>query len=167
MTRKYIPAAALVALASPAVADTSAPTLAEQQFSQIVSWEGRWQVAETDALEIVFEITARGSTVIERWETASGLHSITVYHLDGDKVVATHYCPQGNQPRLESTAAGDGGITFAFRDITGLDEGESHAFSLAYRLDEDGSLLRSEIYRSAEGPGEPSSYTLTRSPPEP
>lgn len=120
-------------------------------------------MAETDALEIVFEIAARGQTVIERWETASGLHSITTYHLDGEKVIATHYCPQGNQPRLETVAGDMDHIAFAFRDITGLDEGESHAFSLDFTFNNDGSLLRSETYRSADGVGGPSSYKLTRS----
>ena len=162
MIRTSIAAAALLALVSPALAEDAAPSVAEQQFAQILGWEGRWKVAETDALEIVFEVTARGKTVVERWETSAGLHSITVYHLDGDAVVATHYCPQGNQPRLQSVTGNNGAISFAFRDITGLDEGESHAFSLSYSAVEDGSLLRSETYRSAEGEGEPSSYTLTR-----
>lgn len=162
MIRKTFAAAALLALASPAFADDAAPSLAEAQFAQILGWEGRWQVAETDALEIVFETTARGKIVVERWETAAGLHSITVYHLDGDAVVATHYCPQGNQPRLQSVPGDPDAIAFEFRDITGLDEGESHQFALDYTVRGDGALLRSEVYRSAEGPGEPSSYTLTR-----
>ncbi|MAY20679.1 MAG: hypothetical protein CL955_08680 [Erythrobacteraceae bacterium] len=164
MVMKSTAFAALLALSSPAMADEPAPTPAEAQFAQILGWEGRWQVAETDALQIVFEVTARGKTVVERWETASGLHSITVYHLDADSVIATHYCPQGNQPRLQSVAGDGSVIAFEFRDITGLDEGESHQFALSYTVREDGSLLRSEVYRSAEGEGEPGSYTLMRAP---
>lgn len=162
MVTKSTVFAALLALASPAMAEEAAPTPAEAQFAQILGWEGRWKVAETDALQIVFEVTARGKTVVERWETASGLHSITVYHLDGESVIATHYCPQGNQPRLQSVAGDGSAIAFEFRDITGLDEGESHQFALSYAVREDGSLLRSEVYRSAEGPDDSSSYTLMR-----
>ena len=156
------------ALAAPAMAEDIPADIAAQQFARIASLEGRWRVAETDALEIVFEITARGQTVVERWETASGLHSMTVYHRDGEKIIATHYCPQGNQPRLETVtgdaAGGKDHIAFALRDITGLDEGESHAFSLAFTFAEDGSLVRSETYRSAAGADEPGSYTLNRLP---
>ena len=166
MIRTTLAALALFAPVASAFAQDAPPapplSPAEQHFAQIASWEGRWAVAETDALEIVFEITARGKTVVERWETASGLHSMTVYHLDGDHVVATHYCPQGNQPRLETVAGESGTIAFAFRDITGLDEGESHAFTLEFAKREDGALVRSEVYRSADGPGDPSSYTLMR-----
>ena len=149
-------------LSAGALADDSGPSDAERQFAQIAGWEGRWTVSEADALEIVFEQTARGTTMIERWETAAGLHSMTVYHLDGDAIVATHYCPQGNQPRLESVSGEDGRIAFSFRDVTGLDEGESHTHSLAFSPLPDGSLQRTEVYRSAEGLGEPSSYTLSR-----
>ena len=162
MIKPALTALALLAAASPVLAHEDAPPSAEQQFAEIASWEGRWKVAETDALQIVFEITARGKTVVERWETANGLHSMTVYHLDGGHVIATHYCPQGNQRRLDSMPGEDGRIAFAFRDITGLDEGESHAFALDWVMRGDGTLVRTEVYRSADGPGEPGRYTLAR-----
>ncbi|WP_394727249.1 hypothetical protein [Altererythrobacter sp. GH1-8] len=152
----------LVGLASISHAEEAPASAADLQFAQIASWQGRWKVAETEALEIVFESTARGKTIVERWETGSGLHSITVYHLDGDRVVATHYCPQGNQPRLEAVAGGDDEIAFTFRDVTDLDEGESHTYSLRFKANSDGSLVRTEVYKGAEGIGDPSSYTLVR-----
>lgn len=135
-----------------------------QQFELLRSWEGRWQVAETPALKIVFETTARGSAMVERWEVASGLHSMTVYHMDGEAMVATHYCPQGNQPRLESRSASSGEIRFAFRDATDLDAAESHAHSLWFTPGSDGTLRRSEVYSGKDGLQEPSHYTLSRQP---
>ena len=143
----------------PEQADVASPA---EQFATIRSWEGRWQVAETSALEIVFEQTARGSAMIERWETRSGLHSITIYHLDGDALVATHYCPQGNQPRLEARSGPPGSVNFKFRDITGLDDGESHTHELAFVSADNGTVVRSEVYRSGAALEEPSSYTLSR-----
>ena len=136
----------------------------QQQFELIRSWEGRWKVADTEALHIVFEATARGSVMVERWETSAGLHSMTIYHMDGEAVVATHYCPQGNQPRLESRGDSSGDIRFAFRDVTDLDKGESHTHSLSFAPVPDGTLLRSEVYRGEDGPQAPSSYTLSRAP---
>ena len=153
---------AMLALPSLAQAQEAALSLAERQYAQIVALEGRWQVAETDALQIVFEKTARGHTMVERWETASGLHSITVYHLDGDRLIATHYCPQGNQPRLESRAADGDRISFRFLDITGFDEGESHTQALEFRALDDGTIERTEVYIGPQGLGAPSTYTLTR-----
>ncbi|ANU07564.1 hypothetical protein [Paraurantiacibacter namhicola] len=164
MIRPALSALALIALSPAAIAQDAAPSVAEAQFAQIASWEGRWEVAGTDALEIVFTSTARGTVMIERWETAAGLHSMTVYHLDGERVIATHYCPQGNQPRLASLPEVGGRIEFAFHDVTGLDEGESHASSLAFVPQQDGSLKRTETYTDLDGPGSPSTYVLTRAP---
>ena len=133
-----------------------------QQFALIQSWEGRWQVAETTALSIVFEKTARGTAMIERWETSAGLHSMTVYHMDGERLVATHYCPQGNQPRLESRGGNGDEVRFAFVDVTGLDDGESHAHDLWFRPGPDATVRRFEVYRGEQELQEPGSYTLSR-----
>ena len=44
-----------------------------------------------------------------------------MYHLDGDRLLATHYCPQGNQPRLKLMDDGDPKrLSFAFVDGTGM-----------------------------------------------
>jgi hypothetical protein len=144
--------------------EQGAALTASQQFEQIRSWEGRWQVAETTALQIVFEATARGSAMVERWETTTGLHSMTIYHMDGEALVATHYCPQGNQPRLDSRGAASGEIRFAFRDVTDLDAGESHTHELWFTPGADGTLRRSEVYRGEDGLQAPSQYTLGRQP---
>lgn len=155
----------IVLLAASAHAESgreSASLAPAEQFELLRSWEGRWQVAETPALQIVFEPTARDSVMVERWETSAGLHSMTIYHMDGDALIATHYCPQGNQPRLASKGAPAGEVRFAFRDVTGLDAGEAHTHALWFTPAADGSIVRSEVYRGPDGLQEPSSYTLTR-----
>lgn len=157
-------AMALLPAASMASPDTTPRILTpSEQFESIRSWEGRWEVAETTALRIVFEATARGSAMVERWETSAGLHSMTIYHMDGEELIATHYCPQGNQPRLESREAASGEVRFAFRDVTDLDAGEAHAHALWFTPGADGTLQRSEVYRGEDGLQQPSVYTLTRS----
>lgn len=160
---------ALLGMAVPLFAQESevdqAKPSSQQQFALIASWEGRWQVAETEALQIVFEPSARGKTIVERWETASGLHSITVYHMDGDALIATHYCPQGNQPRLESRGGESGEIRFTFRDVTDLDSGESHTHELLFTSQADGAIIRTEVYMGEDGLEAPGTYTLTRTEP--
>lgn len=164
--------ASAIAITSPVNADASDPEVSDQsdavsaaeQFAIMKSWEGLWQVAETDALEIVFELTARGSVVVERWETSAGLHSMTIYHMDGDHLIATHYCPQGNQPRLQAGSNKPGEIRFAFRDVTGLDTGESHTHDLWFAASTDGTVKRSEVYLGEDGLQDPGTYTLSRKP---
>jgi hypothetical protein len=44
-----------------------------------------------------------------------------MFHMDGDRLLMTHYCGAGNQPRMAATASPDGKtITFTFVDATNL-----------------------------------------------
>ncbi|HKY04889.1 MAG TPA: hypothetical protein VJQ56_08365, partial [Blastocatellia bacterium] len=47
---------------------------------------------------------------------------MTMFYLDGDRLLLTHYCVARNQPRLAATSFADGGrtITFTFLDSTNL-----------------------------------------------
>jgi hypothetical protein len=46
----------------------------------------------------------------------------TLFHLDGDRLVLTHYCVARNQPRLVATAISEDGrrIEFSFLDGTNM-----------------------------------------------
>ena len=46
---------------------------------------------------------------------------ITMFHLDGERLLMTHYCGAGNQPRMVASASPDGKtFTFSFLDATNL-----------------------------------------------
>jgi hypothetical protein len=47
---------------------------------------------------------------------------VSMFHLDGsDRLLLTHYCSVGNQPRLQASVSADGKtITFNFVDATNL-----------------------------------------------
>ena len=47
---------------------------------------------------------------------------LTVYHLDGDRLLLTHYCMEGNQPRMRAQPfhAETGELEFQFLDATNL-----------------------------------------------
>jgi hypothetical protein len=154
-----------LACAIPAIAHdpaTESRVTSEQQFETISALEGDWQVKESASLKIVFEPTAGGSVIIEKWMRGERTHSLTLYHLDGGKLLATHYCPQGNQPRMAGTLSNDGTIRFAFQDATDLDPTESYQHDLSLHQNADGTLSRAEIYWGPEGAGEQSTLTLVR-----
>lgn len=158
----------LLLLADPAAASspaaTAATTPAADAFDRLKALEGSWRIADRpDApLHIRFSLTAGGTALVESWERAGALHSLTVYHRDGAALVATHYCPQGNQPRLALTAGP--GLRFVFRDATDLDAGESYLHDLAFDLSDPARIVRSEVYRRGEA-AEPSSLTLVHDAP--
>lgn len=130
---------------SPARADP----IAAEAFASLAPLVGTWRPAEPadSPLRVTFGMTAGGTVLTETW--VSPRHtSMTVYHLDGDDLLATHYCPRGNQPRMAlSGRDADGTLRFAFRDATGLDEpGEYYEYVLTLRRDGDDALVRGEVY---------------------
>ncbi len=86
------------------------------------SWEGRSTRGWTSRSSI--EVIARGSVVVERtnFEAHPGETMLTMFHLDGPRLLLTHYCVAGSQPRLVASEFADGGrsVTFSFLDATNL-----------------------------------------------
>ena len=149
----------------PAQQDTAVPDPAEAAFDALKALDGTWQLAEQPehGLRIEFSTTARGSVLVEEWTFEGRPHSLTLYHRDGGTLMATHYCPQGNQPRMTLVPGGDGIARFTFRDVTDFDPAsEQHQHSLALAWGNDGQLIRSEIYRDGEGGDHPSELVLAR-----
>ena len=87
--------------------------------------------------------------LVEEWTRNGQPHSLTLYHRDGADLIATHYCPQGNQPRLAMVPQADRSvIRFAFKDATDLDAmDESHAVALAFDISDADMLVRRETYQ--------------------
>ncbi len=92
---------------------------------------------------------------METWLNEDKPHSLTVYHRDKDALLATHYCPQGNQPRLKLvTGSNDDTIRFDFMDATNLASlDQSHQHMLSFTIVNNGALvIRDETYLSSAGP---------------
>lgn len=160
-----IAAALALALAAPAGPPSEAQAAAA--FTQMTALVGDWRNADNPAspLRIRFSLTAGGTVLVEEWRRGTQPHSLTLYHRDGAALIATHYCPQGNQPRLTLAASGPK-LAFRFRDATDLGASESHLHDLAFDLTNPARPVRSETYRAADG-AEPSTLGLVRAAADP
>ena len=160
-------AASAALAASPGQASPSpAPVTAEDAFAQLSRLVGTWRSADRpeSTLRIRFYLTAGGTVLVESWEARGRPHSLTLYHRDGPALLATHYCPQGNQPRLALAGRDANRLHFAFRDATDLDPAtESHQHDLWFDLTNPDRPVRGEIYAGKDGPGELERLRLVRS----
>ena len=167
MKQKWMRQAAIIATAIVCSLAGSAPAKAKdvtssssRQFKRIAKLAGEWQVQGHASLKIVFEPTAGGNVIVERWMHGKRMHSLTIYHLDGASLIATHYCPQGNQPRLAATVSDDDEMRFTFLDATDLDPNESFQHDLSFKRNSDGTVARAEVYWGPDGARETSTLTL-------
>lgn len=149
-------ALALLAVAMPAVADDRAA------FESLTALEGTWRPADkpNSKLRVTFEATAGGSVLVETWRAAAP-HSMTVYHLDGGTLLATHYCPQGNVPRLALVRTeADGTLRFEFRDGANTDVAGGHHEAVLTLRHAEGTLTRGETYAENARPFDPATAEL-------
>lgn len=91
------------------------------------SWQGRLSTTpktpgiEGSAAQVSIRVTSRGNAVMHDL-TVNGIpdNPITMFYLDADRLLLTHYCDAGNRPRMEAKFSADGrAVEFNFLDITG------------------------------------------------
>lgn len=152
----------LVLGASPALARD--PSGAWARLKGLV---GTWQRSDAPAstpFRIRYRLISADTALVEEFGDPARQVTQTVFHLDGKHVLATHYCAQGNQPRLRlrpdsSTDA----LVFAFLDATNLrSPTDSHLVRLSLRWLDADHLSRQEVY-AANGKEEVGTLLLQRS----
>jgi hypothetical protein len=75
---------------------------------------------------------------------------MSVLHRDRDRIMTTHYCGHGNQPRLVPTAGRDDDLVLECLDATTLaDPDVSRVVGLRLAIEGGGGLHRIETYRPA------------------
>ncbi len=93
-------------------------------LEKLKSLAGDWQGKDSKggALKVSYQLISNGSSVMETLMPAKEPSMVTIYHLDGDNLMMTHYCSMANQPRMRAAAApGDvKKLDFSFVDATNL-----------------------------------------------
>jgi len=84
---------------------------------------GRWE-AQTDKGPAVatYQLISGGTVLLERAEMGADHEMITAYYVDGNRLLLTHYCMAGNQPRMQAGSFDPktNQIDFQFLDATNL-----------------------------------------------
>jgi hypothetical protein len=117
---KILRIAACILLSTAVLAQSDAQKSFDQLKSLAGSWEGK--SSEGEPVQVSFRMTAGGSALMSEI-TGHGEDMISMINFDGpNRLLLTHYCAVGNQPRMQAAASADGKtITFNFVDATNLD----------------------------------------------
>jgi hypothetical protein len=125
-------------------ADTKASpnTNATAAFSRLKTLVGEWE-ADTNSgtnsgkAHVSYELIAGGTALLERYTSTTEPAMLTVYHIDGGRLLLTHYCMAGNQPRMQAGPFNPetGELEFQFLDATNLaSPADGHMHSVRMRI---------------------------------
>jgi hypothetical protein len=123
---------------SPADATAKETPTALERFKALA---GEWIAAEDGPMtkkgDLVarYRITAAGTAVVETVFPGTPHEMVTVYHADGADLVLTHYCMEGNQPRMRARDAKGAKFEFAYDGGTNIDpQKDRHMHSASIEL---------------------------------
>lgn len=100
---------------------------AQKAFEKMKTLAGSWE-GTVMGIPINFTIRAAssGTAILHEGNTEKGVpnHEITMFYVEGDRLLATHYCDAGNRSRWEGKMSPDGkAIEFSFLDVAGPTRG--------------------------------------------
>ena len=128
---------------------------AQKSFDQLKALSGNWEGkdAQGKTLSVSFRSTAGDSALMSEIHGTAPENMISMFHLDGpNRLLLTHYCSAGNQPRMVASASPDGKtITFNFLDAP---EFPSPAFTHKRPLHLEFTFCIAELRISCETGGE-------------
>ena len=110
------------------------------QWESLKSLVGEWDGYHVEAgkklpTHISIRMTGDGSAVMHWIDAGTPHEMVTMFHMDKDSLMATHYCSAHNQPRFVAEPSTDPKkVVFAFKDGTNIRPGDGHMASLALTL---------------------------------
>jgi len=100
---------------------------AHKSFDLLKGMEGNWagKNLQGQPIQVTFRETAGGSALMSEIH-GHGEDMVTMFHMDGDRLLMTHYCGAGNQPRMKVVSVDAKSVSFEFFDGTNIGPGDGH-----------------------------------------
>jgi hypothetical protein len=107
-----------------------AQTDSKKSFEQLKALAGTWEAKidlnppvpkmQGKPVTVTMRVTSMGHTLMHEMKGDSPDDPITMFVLEGDRILLTHYCDADNRPRMAGTQSADGKtIDFEFLDVSG------------------------------------------------
>jgi hypothetical protein len=100
------------------LAQSNAQKTLDRFKSMVGTWQGKSPSGDTS--EVTYRLTAGGTAVMADMHMA-GEDMVSMYYVNGEDLLMTHFCPTNNQPRMKAVISPDlNTVSFDFMDITNL-----------------------------------------------
>jgi hypothetical protein len=129
--------------------------------SLVGNWEGFVEEGgKKTPATVEVRMTGDGSTIMHVMGRGTPMEMVTMFHPDGKRLLATHYCAAHNQPRMALVPApGPNRVAFDFVDGTNIAPGDTHITGVVITfVDAD---HHDEAWKSSGG-GAPTVFKYTR-----
>jgi hypothetical protein len=131
-SQRFVLSIVLLSLSTLAFAQSDA----QKSFDKLKTLAGSWEGHVTTSPPmggmdmpnvITMRVTSRGNALVHEMKAAGTPddptkydHPVTMFYMDNDRLLLTHYCDAGNRPRMAARTAADGKtLEFDFLDIAG------------------------------------------------
>ncbi len=130
-------------------------------FEKLISLVGEWEgTSSAGTVKATYTLVSGGTALMERLQPGNEPEMITLYSLDGDHLLITHYCSGGNQPSMKTGPIMELNGTLSFRvfQVTGMKTpDEEHMTALVLTMPDKDHLTQEWSY---QGKGKEQSNVL-------
>jgi len=136
---------------------------ATSAFDNLKGLAGEWQGKDPSGKmqTITWKLVSGGSVLMESMQEES---MVTMYHVDNDRLMLTHYCAAHNQPRMSAKVSDDGKtFTFDFLDATNLaNPAVGHMHKLVLKIVDKDHITEQWFFATNGKDDEHGTFELTR-----
>ncbi|MGC2112179.1 MAG: hypothetical protein WA655_21855 [Candidatus Korobacteraceae bacterium] len=110
-------------------------------FDKMKTLDGSWVGAMVDGgkeypATARFAMISDGSALMQWLGEGTPYEMVTIFHMDGQNFMATHYCAAHNQPRMVAVPSSDPKrVLFKFKDGTNIGPHDGHMQEVAFIFD--------------------------------
>jgi len=124
--RRFLPLAALALAPIIAVAQPDAKASFDSLKNLAGSWEGTITTqpltpeVQGKHVQVSLRVTSMGNALMHDLRVEGRQDNpITMFYLDSDRLMLTHYCDAGNRPRMVAKSSDGKTVEFEFLDVAG------------------------------------------------
>jgi hypothetical protein len=111
------------------------------EFDKLKGLVGTWKgtadmMGKQTEVTNTFELTSNGSALLEKVCAGSPHEMVSVYCSEGGKLIMTHYCSLGNQPKMSLMKASDNSLVFSMKGTAGIGSAKDmhmHAMTITWK----------------------------------
>lgn len=135
-------------------------------FAPLKFLVGKWRGTDPDGQHITafYRFTSGATSLTETLSPKKSPAMTTIYHLDGDHLMLTHYCSLNNQPRMrvKEYKEGDKELVFDFVDATNLKSpSDPHMHKVVFTFQDNDHYTQTWMF-SKDGTDTPKVFKFER-----